>query len=378
MKNILDIFEDLKEIEKCANNHTSFLQYLKNCSKLYQYNFTKYENNNILCKIKNSKAKLCLQVHYDALDSKDNTYIGLNTIVYSCMFFLMANHNDCEFLFIENKNTKAAQIDIELSSTYILSLNSQKIRNTIYAKHYKNKIIKNKNNLDLYEISLFSKENKKSDLIRLLSSTIKEAKAKLLDFNTQDLPFGAKAIIACHISPLKTHNNMLIEKVDAKSEYMNIYSDEIIDFMLNFSNSKFNYDNSQEHIHLSAVRTDHECIEVQITFSSVQVLLQKVLKTCETYGFETKNEKIYFTEEKNNVFEKNILETYNKYLFNSSNQNLPSGLETNLLKVKYPHIKTASLAFNLYLLHLKDANTDDFNLGKINETLRDIIRYCND
>ena len=230
----------------------------------------------------------------------------------------MANHNDCEFLFIENKNTKAAQIDIELSSTYILSLNSQKIRNTIYAKHYKNKIIKNKNNLDLYEISLFSKENKKSDLIRLLSSTIKEAKAKLLDFNTQDLPFGAKAIIACHISPLKTHNNMLIEKVDAKSEYMNIYSDEIIDFMLNFSNSKFNYDNSQEHIHLSAVRTDHECIEVQITFSSVQVLLQKVLKTCETYGFETKNEKIYFTEEKNNVFEKNILETYNKYLFNSS------------------------------------------------------------
>ena len=65
-------------------------------------------------------------------------------------------------------------------------------------------------------------------------------------------------------------------------------------------------------------------------------------------------------------------------MFNSSKQNLPSGLETNLLKEKYPHIETASLAFNLYLLHLKDANTDDFNLGKINETLRDIIRYCND
>lgn len=376
MKNILDIFEDLKQIEKCSNNHTSFFQYLKNFSKEYQYNFIQDQNNNILCKIKNSKAKLCLQVHYDAIDSKDNRYNGLNTIAYSCMFFLMSNHKDCEFLFIENKNIKASKLDIELNSDYILSLSSQKTKNIIYAKHYKNKIIKNKNNLDLYEISLFSKEDKKSDLIRLLSSTIKEAKAKLLDFNTQDLAFGAKAIIACQISPLKTHDNMLIEKVDAKSEYMNIYSDEIIDFIVNFSNDKFNYDNSV--MQLSAVKTDHECIEVEITLTSIQVFQEKILRSCEAYGFETRSEKVYCIEGKRNIFEKYILETYNKHLFDLSKENLPRGYEDNLLKEKYPHMEVASLAFNMYTLHLKDTKTKHFDLDKINEALEDIIGNCND
>ncbi|MFW2579890.1 aminoacyl-histidine dipeptidase, partial [Aliarcobacter butzleri] len=50
------------------------------------------------------------------------------------------------------------------------------------------------------------------------------------------IPADAKAIVACAIEPISRHENMIINKIDAESEHLNIYDDKIVDFICDFQN----------------------------------------------------------------------------------------------------------------------------------------------
>jgi dipeptidase D len=104
--------------------------------------------------------------------------------------------------------------------------------------------------LDLYEISISKLQGGHSGVdidknipnaIKLIAKTIKECEGKLLDINggerINSIPANVKAIIASSKkTPQKTHENMKIEKIDTKSEHLNIYDDKIINFLYNFQN----------------------------------------------------------------------------------------------------------------------------------------------
>jgi len=373
LKNILDIFKELTQIEKCSTKHPSFLQYVRNTSEKYAYKLSRDENNNILCKIKNSKAKLCLKVHYGTFLKKGTSSFVLDTrndiIAHSCMLFLMSKHYDCEFLFIENTSINTCNKKIDLNAPYILKLNIKNEVSIVYAKNYNSKIIRNKNKLDLYEISLTSSKVEAKDIIKLLCSTIKNANAKLLDFNTKNTSFYAKAIIASLASPLKMHEDMLIEKIDAKSEYMNIYSAEIIDFILNVSNSKA--EENQDKIQLSAIKTDHECIEVEMQLDTKQ----NIQKICKEYGFEIRSEVESTFEEKNNDFKKHVDEIYSQNVISASASAKNAPLASNQ---KHAYVQVASLKNSIYKVNSKESNNEQHSLFTLDQVLTDVIRYCND
>ena len=425
MRDVIEIFKELTKIPRCSNTHSPFIEYIKNFAKENNYLVLIDDVNNILCKKNNSKSKLCLQSHYDIVclvdnlvpelievdgyfQAKNSTLGADNGIGCAYMLSLMSEGYDCEYLFTADEEIGligANDLKLELISSYMLNLDSEEEGGIcigcaggvdIFSKNFSSKIIPNDENLDLYEISISKLQGGHSGVnihqnipngIKLIAKSIKQANAKLLDINggerINSIPVNVKAIVAAKKPPLKTHENMIINKIDAKSKNLNVYSDSIIDFIYSFSNGVRGYDQDLgvvlTSINLALIKTTHDHIEIKFSARSMQNDLLKEIEL-ETqamlinYGFEVETAGKYPAWKPDiNEFTNKILDIYKIHDKNASLEAIHAGLECAIFKDKFPHIKIASIGPNIFNPHSHAEKVEIKSITKVYKIVKEIV-----
>ena len=405
MPTVLEIFKEITKIQRCSGNHKDFIEYMKEISKKLEYICLVDETNNILCKKENSNANIVFQSHYDivclndfcipqiveddtTLKAIDSTLGADNGIGCSYMIALMYENFDGEFLFTSDEEIGligANGLNLPINSKYMLNLDSEDEGKIcigcaggvdIIAKNSNKKIVPNIENLDLYEISISNLQGGHSGVdidknipnaIKLIVKTIKECEGKLLDINggerINSIPANVKAIIASKKTPQKTHENMKIEKINTKSEHLNIYDDEIINFLYNFENGVRDFNKElnvvQDSINLALIKTNIDEIVIEFSARSMNNENLKELKEktkkdlinnnfyIETYG------KYPAWSPDINDFTSKVLDIYKTFNTNASLEAIHAGLECAIFKDKFPDLKIASIGPTIKFPHSK-------------------------
>ncbi|BAK73509.1 M20/M25/M40 family metallo-hydrolase [Arcobacter sp. L] len=403
--NIIDIFKEITAIPRCSGTHEAFINYMKNLSKELGYLCLVDEYNNILCKKENSNAKLVFQSHYDIvclsdncvpnivqdgdlLKATDSTLGSDNGIGCSYMIALMCEKYDGEFLFTSDEEIGligANNLSLPLNASYMLNLDSEEEGEIcigcaggvdIFGINSNKKIIPNTDNLDLYEITISKLQGGHSGVdidknipngIKLIAKTIKECDGKLLDINggerINSIPVNVKAIIASKSTPIASHEFMEIEKIDTKSEHLNVYDDKIIDFIYDFQNGVRAMNDElkvvQNSINLAIIKTGINEIKIELSARSMdntelKNLKDETIKMLEDYNFivET-NGKYPAWKPDINEFTSKVLEIYKEVNPKASLEAIHAGLECAIFKDKYPHIKVASIGPTINFPHSK-------------------------
>ena len=405
MPKILEIFKEITKIQRCSGNHKAFIEYMKEISKKLEYACLVDEANNILCKKENSNSNIVFQSHYDivclndfcipqiieddtTLKAIDSTLGADNGIGCSYMIALMYENFDGEFLFTSDEEIGligANALNLPINSKYMLNLDSEEEGKIcigcaggvdIIAKNSNKKIVPNIENLDLYEISISNLQGGHSGVdidknipnaIKLIVKAIKECEGKLLDINggerINSIPANTKAIIASKKRPQKTHENMKIEKINTKSEHLNIYDDEIINFLYNFENGVRDFNKElnvvQDSINLALIKTNIDEIVIEFSARSMNNENLKELKEktkkdlinnnfyVETYG------KYPAWSPDINDFTSKVLNIYKTFDKNASLEAIHAGLECAIFKDKFPNLKIASIGPTIKFPHSK-------------------------
>ena len=405
MPTVLEIFKEITKIQRCSGNHKAFIEYMKEISKKLEYACLVDEANNILCKKEDSNANIVFQSHYDivclndfcipqiveddtTLKAIDSTLGADNGIGCSYMIALMYENFDGEFLFTSDEEIGligANGLNLPINSKYMLNLDSEDEGKIcigcaggvdIIAKNSNKKIVPNIENLDLYEISISNLQGGHSGVdidknipnaIKLIVKTIKECEGKILDINggerINSIPANAKAIIASKKRPQKTHENMKIEKINTKSEHLNIYDDEIINFLYNFQNGVRDFNKElnvvQDSINLALIKTNIDEIVIEFSARSMNNENLKELKEktkkdlinnnfyVETYG------KYPAWSPDINDFTSKVLDIYKTFDKNASLEAIHAGLECAIFKDKFPNLKIASIGPTIKFPHSK-------------------------
>ena len=112
MNSVIDIFKELTKISRCSGTYEHFIKFTKEFAFKYDYECLVDNYNNILCRKKDSKAKLCIQNHYDIVclvddcipelieengffKAKNSTLGADNGVGCAYMFNLMSENYDC-------------------------------------------------------------------------------------------------------------------------------------------------------------------------------------------------------------------------------------------------------------------------------------------
>lgn len=425
MKDIIEIFKEITKIPRCSNTHSPFISYIQSFASIYNYEVYIDEVNNILCKKLDSSASLCLQSHYDIvclientipqiiekdgfLSAKDSTLGADNGIGCAYMLALMSENYDCEYLFTSDEEIGligANDINVNIKASNMLNLDSEEEGGVcigcaggvdIFANYSKSKIIKNCDNLDLYEISInklpgghsgVNIDDNIPNALKLLAKCIKQADAKLLDLNAGErinsIPANAKAIVASKTKPSKIHEKMTIRKIDTKSENLNIYDDSLIDFIYAFSQGVRAYDKSLNvvltSINLAIATTSHEDIKLQLSARSMQNdLLQdlrnETISMLKNYGFEVSTAGKYPAWKPDvNTFTKKVLEIYKRYDEKASLEAIHAGLECAIFKDKFPLINVASIGPNIFNPHSTSERVEIDSVYKVFKVVKNIV-----
>ena len=405
MPTVLEIFKEITKIQRCSGNHKAFIEYMKEISKKLEYACLVDEANNILCKKENSNSNIVFQSHYDivclndfcipqiveddtTLKAIDSTLGADNGIGCSYMIALMYENFDGEFLFTSDEEIGligANGLNLPINSKYMLNLDSEDEGKIcigraggvdIIAKNSNKKIVPNIENLDLYEISISNLQGGHSGVdidknipnaIKLIVKAIKECEGKLLDINggerINSIPANVKAIIASKKTPQKTHDNMKIERINTKSEHLNIYDDEIINFLYNFENGVRDFNKElnvvQDSINLALIKTNIDEIVIEFSARSMNNENLKELKEktkkdlinnnfyVETYG------KYPAWSPDINDFTSTVLDIYKTFDKNASLEAIHAGLECAIFKDKFPDLKIASIGPTIKFPHSK-------------------------
>mgnify|MGYP003561883703 FL=1 len=405
MPTVLEIFKEITKIQRCSGNHKAFIEYMKEISKKLEYACLVDEANNILCKKENSNSNIVFQSHYDivclndfcipqiieddtTLKAIDSTLGADNGIGCSYMIALMYENFDGEFLFTSDEEIGligANGLNLPINSKYMLNLDSEEEGKIcigcaggvdIIAKNSNKKIVPNIENLDLYEISISNLQGGHSGVdidknipnaIKLIVKAIKECEGKLLDINggerINSIPANVKAIIASKKTPQKTHDNMKIERINTKSEHLNIYDDEIINFLYNFQNGVRDFNKElnvvQDSINLALIKTNIDEIVIEFSARSMNNENLKELKEktkkdlinnnfyVETYG------KYPAWSPDINDFTSKVLNIYKTFDKNASLEAIHAGLECAIFKDKFPDLKIASIGPTIKFPHSK-------------------------
>ena len=425
MNNIIEIFKEITAIPRCSGTHKPFINHMQNLSKKLGYLCLVDETNNILCKKQDSKAKLAFQSHYDIvclsdncvpqiiqngdiLTALDSTLGSDNGIGCAYMIALMSEGYDGEFLFTSDEEIGligANNLVLPLNATYMLNLDSEEEGEIcigcaggvdIFGTNFNKKIVPNIDNLDLYEISISKLQGGHSGVdidknipngIKLLAKTIKECNGKLLDINggerINSIPVNVKAIIASSTPPISSHENMIIEKINTKSEHLNIYDDKIIDFIYDFQNGVRAMNNElhvvQTSINLAIVKTQIDGIKIELSGRSMdnddlKALKNETIEMLKNYNFEvTTNGKYPAWKPDINEFTSKVLEIYKEFTPTASLEAIHAGLECAIFKDKYPFIKVASIGPTINSPHSKK---EQVSIKSVENVYKIIKKIC--
>jgi len=424
MANIIDIFKEITAIPRCSGTHEPFIKYMQNLSTKLGYICLVDDYKNILCKKENSTAKLAFQSHYDIvclsdncvpqivqnddiLSAVDSTLGSDNGIGCSYMIALMYENYDGEFLFTSDEEIGligANNLQLPLNAPYMLNLDSEEEGEIcigcaggvdIFGENSNKKIIPNIDNLDLYEISISKLQGGHSGVdidknipngIKLIAQTIKECDGKLLDINggerINSIPVNVKAIIASKSTPVASHENMIIEKIDTKSEHLNIFDEKIIDFIYDFENGVRAMNEElkvvQNSINLAIIKTGIDGIKIELSARSMDNvelnnLKNETVKMLENYNFKvTTNGKYPAWKPDINEFTSKVLEIYKKFNKNASLQAIHAGLECAIFKDKYSHIKVASIGPTIKFPHSRKEQVSIKSVENVYKVIKEI------
>lgn len=424
MANIIDIFKEITTIPRCSGTHEPFIKYMQNLSTKLGYICLVDDYKNILCKKENSTAKLAFQSHYDIvclsdncvpqivqnddiLSAVDSTLGSDNGIGCSYMIALMYENYDGEFLFTSDEEIGligANNLQLPLNAPYMLNLDSEEEGEIcigcaggvdIFGENSNKKIIPNIDNLDLYEISISKLQGGHSGVdidknipngIKLIAQTIKECDGKLLDINggerINSIPVNVKAIIASKSTPVASHENMIIEKIDTKSEHLNIFDEKIIDFIYDFENGVRAMNEElkvvQNSINLAIIKTGIDGIKIELSARSMDNvelnnLKNETVKMLENYNFKvTTNGKYPAWKPDINEFTSKVLEIYKKFNKNASLQAIHAGLECAIFKDKYSHIKVASIGPTIKFPHSRKEQVSIKSVENVYKVIKEI------
>lgn len=426
MSQIIDIFKEITSIPRCSGTHSPFINYMKEISSKANFLCLVDNHNNILVKKENSKAKLAFQSHYDIvclddncvpqilengdiLSAKDSTLGSDNGIGCAYMIKLILDGVDGEYLFTSDEEIGligANNLALELKAPYMLNLDSEEEGGIcigcaggvdIFATNSNKKIIPNDENLDLYEVIISKLQGGHSGVdinknipnaIKLIAKTIKEANAKLLDINggerINSIPVNVKAIIACKTKPLASHENMKIEKIDMQSEHLNIFDDNIIDFIYDFKNGVRSLNDElgvvQNSINLAIIKTNQDCIKLEISARSMAndelaQLKDETLEKLKEHNFETSTDGKYPAWKPDiNEFTNKVLEIYKEVNPNASLEAIHAGLECAIFKDKYPHIKVASIGPSIEFPHSRKERVSKQSVENVFAVVQKIVK----
>ena len=424
MANIIDIFKEITAIPRCSGTHEPFIKYMQNLSTKLGYICLVDDYKNILCKKENSTAKLAFQSHYDIvclsdncvpqivqnddiLSAVDSTLGSDNGIGCSYMIALMYENYDGEFLFTSDEEIGligANNLQLPLNAPYMLNLDSEEEGEIcigcaggvdIFGENSNKKIVPNIDNLDLYEISISKLQGGHSGVdidknipngIKLIAQTIKECDGKLLDINggerINSIPVNVKAIIASKSTPVASHENMIIEKIDTKSEHLNIFDEKIIDFIYDFENGVRAMNEElkvvQNSINLAIIKTGIDGIKIELSARSMDNvelnnLKNETVKMLENYNFKvTTNGKYPAWKPDINEFTSKVLEIYKKFNKNASLEAIHAGLECAIFKDKYSHIKVASIGPTIKFPHSRKEQVSIKSVENVYKVIKEI------
>ncbi len=426
MNNVIELFKEITQISRCSGTYEPFINYIKNFCQKYDYECLVDKYNNILCKKANSNAKLCIQNHYDIvclvdgtipkiieedgfLKAENSTLGADNGIGCSYMLSLMTQGYDCEFLFTSDEEIGligANNLELELNAQYMLNIDSEEEGEIcigcaggvdFFAKNPTKSIIKNDGNYGLYEVEISKLPGGHSGVdihlnvdngIKLIAQTIKENDGLLLDINggerINSIPVNVKAIIALKSYPENIpHENICIRKIETKSEHLNIWNSDIIDFIYTFANGVRAYDKNLRvvlnSINLAKISTNIDDIEIQLSARSMSndelnLLKKETIALLRKFGFEVKTDGKYPAWKPDiNEFTNKILETYKKHDKSASLEAIHAGLECAIFKDKFPEMKIASIGPNIFNPHSNRERVEIKSVENLSKIVKEIV-----
>ncbi|MDY0328818.1 MAG: M20/M25/M40 family metallo-hydrolase [Arcobacteraceae bacterium] len=422
---VINFFHQLTAIPRCSKNHKPFIDFITNFATDRGYETFVDDANNILCKKENSKAKVCLQSHYDIVCLDDNatppiiierdgylyaqnsTLGADNGIGCAMMMACMDSGLDLEYLFTSDEEIGllgANDIDFELNSTYMINLDSEceneicigcaggvDIKGTISKKD----IIPNDGYI-LYEISVSGLDGGHSGVdidknipnaIKLLSRTLKESNCLVLDINggerINSIPKNVTAIVASKDKIISKDSFTTINKLSTEAKHLTILSPKIVDFLYSFANGIREYDKNLQSvitsINLALIKTDFEKVTVELSARSMdndklELITNETALLLENFGFSSStNGKYPAWNPQTNELSDILLEAYKKEFPNPKLYAIHAGLECSILKHKYPNIKIASLGPNIHLPHSYNERVELASIEKIFKILKDVL-----
>lgn len=426
MKSVLEIFKEITKIARCSGTHEPFINYMKEYSSKYGYECLVDNYNNILCKKRDSKAKLCIQNHYDIVCLKDNcvpkiieedgfykaedsTLGADNGIGCSYMLWLMSLDYDCEFLFTSDEEIGligANHLKHKLDAEFMLNIDSEQEGEIcigcaggvdIFAKSSSKKIIENSENYELYEVSISNLPGGHSGVdihknvpngIKLIGALIKENEGLLLDINggerINSIPVNVKAIVAFKDYPQTIpHKNICISKIDTKSEHLNIWSSNITNFIYTFANGVRGFDKDLNvvlnSINLAKISTNIDEIKIELSARSManeelERLKKETRVLLESFGFEVETTGKYQAWKPDvNEFTNSVLEIYKKYVPDASLEAIHAGLECAIFKNMFPNMKIASIGPTISHPHSNREKVELESVEKLSKIVKDIV-----
>lgn len=423
---VIDFFHQLTAVPRCSKNHQPFIDFITSFATDRGYETFVDDANNILCKKENSKAKVCLQSHYDIVCLSDNNTTPIiieqdgylyaqnstlgadNGIGCAMMIACMDCGEDLEYLFTSDEEIGllgANDIDFELNSAYMINLDSEceseicigcaggvDIKGTIAKKE----IVPN-DGYTLYEISVSGLDGGHSGVdidknipnaIKLLSRTLKESNCLLLDINggerINSIPKSVSAIVASKEEIVSKDSFTTINKIDSEAKHFTILSPKILDFLYSFANGIREYDKNIQSvitsINLALIKTDFEKITVELSARSMdndqlELIKNETTLLLESFGFTPSTYGKYpawkpQTSELSDI----LLDAYKKEFPNPKLYAIHAGLECSILKNKYPNIKMASIGPNIHFPHSHKENVEIASIEKIFKILKDVLK----
>ena len=156
---------------------------------------------------------------------------------------------------------------------------------------------------------------------------------------------------------------MIINKIDTKSEHLNIYDDKIIDFIYDFQNGVRAMNEElnvvQTSINLAIIKTGIDGITIELSGRSMdnndlKNLKNETIEMLKNYNFEvTTNGKYPAWKPDINEFTSKVLKIYKEFNPKASLEAIHAGLECAIFKDKYQHIKVASIGPTINFPHSK-------------------------
>lgn len=424
---VLELFKEITKIPRCSGTHQPFINYVKEFSQKYNY-ICKIDNaNNILCYKQDIKKNICLQSHYDIvclsdgtvpeiiekdgfLSAKNSTLGADNGIGCAYMLSLMAEGENCEFLFTCDEEIGligANNIEFELQSSHMLNLDSEAQGEIcigcaggadIFAKSFKSEYIANDDKKELYEITIENLDGGHSGVdidknipnaLKLIAQTIKECDADLLDLNggerINSIPKKAKAIIAVPKSntPLNSCENMIITKLDTPTQNYKKLDKNIIDFIYTFANGIREYNKDvnvvETSINLAIVKNNIDFVELSLSARSMDneklnTIKKETVVALELFGFEVSTDGKYPAwKPMPSKFNDDVLSIYNKFVPNSMLHAIHAGLECAIFKEKYPNMQICSIGPNIYFPHSFREKCEISSVLKLYEITKEIV-----